>query len=72
MILLILLGSSCPVYKMIYYADNDHVLRTQTSHQEYAALRLTAERFIASGDVYCKDTIDKKLDYPVFPSRWKV
>lgn len=48
-----------------YYADNDHVLRTQTSAHQNMLLKAGHKRFIASGDVYRKDTIDK-THYPVF------
>lgn len=48
-----------------YYVDEDHVLRTHTSAHQNKLLKQGYTKFIATGDVYRKDTIDK-THYPVF------
>jgi phenylalanyl-tRNA synthetase alpha chain len=48
-----------------YYVDDEHVLRTHTSAHQNRLLRQGYTKFIATGDVYRKDTIDK-THYPVF------
>lgn len=48
-----------------YYVDDSHVLRTHTSAHQNQLLRQGFPRFIVTGDVYRKDTIDK-THYPVF------
>ena len=48
-----------------YYVDEDHVLRTHTSAHQNQLLKQGHTKFIATGDVYRKDTIDK-THYPVF------
>jgi phenylalanyl-tRNA synthetase alpha chain len=48
-----------------YYIDEEHVLRTHTSAHQNQLLRQGYTQFIATGDVYRKDTIDK-THYPVF------
>ncbi|MND85568.1 Phenylalanine--tRNA ligase alpha subunit [compost metagenome] len=48
-----------------YYVDSAHVLRTQTSAHQNELLRGGYKRFIVTGDVYRKDTIDR-THYPVF------
>lgn len=48
-----------------YYVDETHVLRSHTSAHQNELLRQGHTRFLATGDVYRKDTIDK-THYPVF------
>ncbi|MGE4289156.1 MAG: hypothetical protein AB7E36_10725 [Salinivirgaceae bacterium] len=48
-----------------YYVDENHVLRTHTSAHQNHLLKQGYTQFIATGDVYRKDTIDK-THYPVF------
>ncbi|MDX9696500.1 MAG: hypothetical protein RBT49_11980 [Bacteroidales bacterium] len=48
-----------------YYVDENHVLRTHTSAHQNQLLRQGHAKFIVTGDVYRKDTIDK-THYPVF------
>lgn len=48
-----------------YYVDKGHVLRTHTSAHQNQMLRQAYKKFIVTGDVYRKDTIDK-THYPVF------
>ncbi len=48
-----------------YYVDENHVLRTHTSAHQNELLRKGYSRFLATGDVYRKDTIDR-THYPVF------
>lgn len=48
-----------------YYVDANHVLRTHTSAHQNQLLKQGYTKFVATGDVYRKDTIDK-THYPVF------
>ena len=48
-----------------YYVDEAHVLRTHTSAHQSELLKKGIKQFLATGDVYRKDTIDK-THYPVF------
>lgn len=48
-----------------YYLDEEHVLRSHTSAHQNQLLRSGHMKFLATGDVYRKDTIDRTL-YPVF------
>ncbi|WP_121964645.1 hypothetical protein [Myroides sp. N17-2] len=48
-----------------YYMDAEHVLRTQTSAHQNSLLKQGYDKFIVTGDVYRKDTIDR-THYPVF------
>lgn len=48
-----------------YYVDETHVLRSHTSAHQNELLRQGHTCFLATGDVYRKDTIDK-THYPVF------
>ena len=48
-----------------YYLDEDIVLRSHTSAHQNELLRRGETRFLATGEVYRKDTIDKS-HYPVF------
>lgn len=48
-----------------YYVDKNHLLRTHTSAHQNELLKAGHTQFIATGDVYRKDTIDK-THYPVF------
>lgn len=48
-----------------YYLDKEHVLRTHTSAHQNELLRLGQKQFLVTGDVYRKDTIDRR-HYPVF------
>lgn len=48
-----------------YYLDAEHVLRTHTSAHQTSLLRQGVRQFLATGDVYRKDTIDR-YHYPVF------
>ncbi|MDQ4141939.1 MAG: hypothetical protein M3142_15640 [Bacteroidota bacterium] len=48
-----------------YYVDNNHVLRTHTSAHQTTLLKKGEIKFLVTGDVYRKDTIDK-THYPVF------
>lgn len=48
-----------------YYLDNTTVLRTHTSAHQHELLERGETKFLVTGDVYRKDTIDK-THYPVF------
>jgi len=48
-----------------YYVDENTILRTHTSAHQTALLRQGVRKFLVTGDVYRKDTIDK-THYPVF------
>lgn len=48
-----------------YYIDESHVLRTHTSAHQTSLLRQGARQFLATGEVYRKDTIDR-YHYPIF------
>lgn len=48
-----------------YYLDEEHVLRSHTSAHQNQLLRGGHMKFLATGDVYRKDTIDR-THYPVF------
>lgn len=48
-----------------YYLDNTHVLRSHTSAHQNMLLKQGHTMFLATGDVYRKDTIDR-THYPVF------
>ncbi|PSR53292.1 hypothetical protein AHMF7605_06980 [Adhaeribacter arboris] len=48
-----------------YYMDGNHVLRTHTSAHQTTLLKQGETKFLVTGDVYRKDTIDK-THYPVF------
>jgi len=48
-----------------YYVDDSHVLRSHTSAHQNELLRLGHTQFLATGDVYRKDTVDR-IHYPVF------
>ena len=48
-----------------YYIDEGHVLRTHTSAHQTTLLRQGVRQFLATGEVYRKDTIDR-YHYPVF------
>ena len=48
-----------------YYVDAGRVLRTHTSAHQNDLLRAGNKRFLVTGDVYRKDTIDR-THYPVF------
>ncbi len=48
-----------------YYMDESQVLRTHTSAHQNDLLKMGHDRFLVTGDVYRKDTIDR-THYPVF------
>lgn len=48
-----------------YYVDESHVLRSHTSAHQNQLLKQGHTQFLATGDVYRKDTIDR-THYPVF------
>ncbi len=48
-----------------YYLDDEHVLRSHTSAHQKQLLKQGHKQFLATGDVYRKDTIDR-THYPVF------
>lgn len=48
-----------------YYIDDVTVLRTHTSAHQNSLLKMGIKKFLVTGDVYRKDTIDKS-HYPVF------
>jgi len=48
-----------------YYVNEEYVLRTQTSAHQNQLLAQGYDKFIVTGDVYRKDTIDK-THHPVF------
>lgn len=48
-----------------YYVDVNHVLRSATSAHQNELMQRGYRRFVATGDVYRKDTIDK-YHYPIF------
>jgi phenylalanyl-tRNA synthetase alpha chain len=48
-----------------YYLDEDTVLRSHTSAHQNELLKRGETQFLATGEVYRKDTIDKS-HYPVF------
>ncbi|QMU29752.1 PheS-related mystery ligase SrmL [Adhaeribacter radiodurans] len=48
-----------------YYVDANHVLRTHTSAHQTTLLQRGETKFLVTGDVYRKDTIDR-THYPVF------
>ncbi|HEY4785802.1 MAG TPA: hypothetical protein VIH57_07125, partial [Bacteroidales bacterium] len=48
-----------------YYLDDNTVLRTHTSAHQTQLLKQGKTKFLVTGDVYRKDTIDKN-HYPVF------